>query len=116
MLRGSTIAALIAISFFSLQALDCAAALSAEPATMACCRSMPCNSAQNLPACCQKSETPRAPMNRPPQRASLAGPSLNARAVTPASAVALLESFPRDREATQHSPPPLYTLHSSLLI
>lgn len=109
------VAALLALA--SLQIGECMAAMTGNAAAMRCCRSMPCTPANHNQGCCKNMVSTQAPAILPGHHGSLHSPAI------------VTIDYPRTTEilahapepsaivpAPQHSPPALYTLHSSLLI
>jgi hypothetical protein len=116
MIRRSTFLALAAMALFAVQAADCSSLFSAEHHAMTCCGSMPCHSSDGAHQCC-KAENPRpAPVAVTP-----VSPACKIAPAAAAVLVAALKVGPASRTfsefaAPQHSPPELYSLHSSLRI
>ena len=109
------VAAAFALLF--LQAGDCMAAMDMDQASMQCCQSMTCAPTHHSEQCCKPAVSSQAPNILPAQHFSLRAP------------IAATVQYPRLTEifgpspsrsfiveAQQHSPPELYTLHSSFLI
>ena len=84
---------------------------------MQCCGSMPCDPSNQSHDCCKGMVSAQSPSVLPVAHLTLHAPLMVATDVlaspkaTPYSEVSLLHF-----EAPQHSPPDLYTLHSSFLI
>jgi hypothetical protein len=101
----------------ALQFADCLSLLSADQQTMQCCGSMPCNPANQSHHCCKTMVSANPSDVLPAQRSTLSVPV--AAVVDHFSTPEVLIFTQVSRlafEAPQHSPPELYTLHSSLLI
>ena len=113
--RALTILALMAL--FSVQLRDCSSLTSVDHQSMQCCGSGSCNPAHHSHDCCKTMVVPSASIGVPSQQPVLAAPvafvvdriSLFQLPVVP-------ETFHPEFNPQQHSPPELYTLHSSLLI
>ena len=117
MIRRVTFFALALTALFALQFADCLSPISADQQTMQCCGSMPCNPTNQSHDCCKTMVSANASNVLPAQHSTLSIPvmavvghfwTLEVPVFTPVSRVRF--------EAPQHSPPELYTLHSSLLI
>lgn len=84
---------------------------------MQCCGSMPCDPSNQTHDCCKGMASSQTPSVLPVAQVALHAPVMDVSDV-----LALLQATPRtevsrlDFEAPQHSPPELYTLHSSFLI
>jgi hypothetical protein len=116
MIRKATFVALAAMALFAVQAADCTALLAAQQHTMSCCGSMPCHPAHGFHECCKTAVSSPLPTVLPQEHAVLTLPSLSAAAHLLAAEVTVAEAFCSEFEAPQHSPPELYTLHSSFRI
>src|SRR6185437_13695658 len=107
----------VLLALASLQIGECMAAMSGNAAAMRCCRSMPCTPANHSQGCCKNMVSTQVPAILPGHHASLHSP-----AVAAIEYRANTEILPHPPEpsltvpAQQHSPPELYTLHSSFLI
>jgi len=109
---------LIAIAaVLGLQFGDCLSAINQDQQSMQCCGSMPCDPSNQSHDCCKGMVSAQSPSVLPVAHLTLHAPVMVATDVlaspkaTPYSEVSLLHF-----EAPQHSPPDLYTLHSSFLI
>jgi hypothetical protein len=111
---------LIVVAFaamFGLQFGDCLSAITQDQQTMQCCGSMPCDPSNQSHDCCKGMVSSQSTSVLPVAHLTLHPPVMVATDVlaspnvTPHYQVSLLHF-----EAPQHSPPELYTLHSSLLI
>lgn len=117
MIRRTTFLVLGLAALFALQFADCLSPLSAGLRTMQCCGSMPCNPANHSHDCCKTMVPANTSNVLPAQHVALSVPvtavvdHFSAPEVTVFADVALSRF-----DAPQHSPPELYTLHSSLLI
>jgi len=84
---------------------------------MHCCGSMPCDPSNQSHDCCKSMVSSQSPSVLPVAHVTLYAPAM---VVTDILASGQATSYPEvsrlDFEAPQHSPPELYTLHSSFLI
>jgi hypothetical protein len=109
------VAALVAL--LGLQFADCASAMTQDQQSMQCCGSMPCDPSNQSHDCCKGMVSSQSPSVLPVAHVTFHAPVmvvadvLVSHQATPYAEVSRL-GF----EAPQHSPPELYTLHSSLLI
>ncbi|HEV2616681.1 MAG TPA: hypothetical protein VGU63_08755 [Candidatus Acidoferrales bacterium] len=109
------VAAMLALA--SLQIGECMAAINGDPAAMQCCQSMPCTPANHNQGCCKNMVSTQARAMLPGHHASLHSPAVAAIEYPPiAEHLAYAPEPSPTVPAPQHSPPELYTLHSSLLI
>lgn len=105
------------VALLGLQFADCMAAATQDPQSMKCCGSMPCDPSNQSHDCCKGMVSSQSPSVLPVAHVTLHAPTMVVTDVlaspqpTPYAEVSRL-----DFEAPQHSPPELYTLHSSLLI
>jgi hypothetical protein len=78
---------------------------------------MPCNPGNQAHDCCKTMVSDQSPSVRPVQQTALSAPSADVfvRLLAP-EVIVIAEFSPSRFEAPQHSPPELYTLHSSFLI
>jgi len=117
MTRRVTFFALALAALFALQFADCFSPVSADEQTMQCCGSMPCNPTNQSHDCCKTMISAQSPSVVPVEHSVLSVPVVAVvdHLSTPENVV--FAELSRSRfEAPQHSPPELYTLHSSLLI
>ena len=104
-------------ALLGLQFGDCLSAVSQDQQSMQCCGSMPCDPSNQSHDCCKGMVSSQLTSVLPVAHLTLHAPVmvgtdvLTSPKATPYSEVSRL-----DFEAPQHSPPELYTLHSSLLI
>jgi hypothetical protein len=105
------------IALLGLQFADCMSAMTQDEQSMKCCGSMPCDPSNQSHDCCKGMVSSQTPSVLPAAHVALHAPVMVVTNV-PASpqATPYPEVFRLDFEAPQHSPPELYTLHSSLLI
>jgi len=98
------------IALLGLQFADCMSAMTQDQQSMKCCGSMPCDPSKGMVSSPSPSVLPAA-------HVTLHAPVI---VVTDILASPQATPYPEisrlDFEAPQHSPPQLYTLHSSLLI
>ena len=105
------------IALLGLQVADCMSATTQDEQSMKCCGSMPCDPSNQSHECCKSMASSQSPSVLPVAHVTLHAPVMIVSDVlasplaTPYAEVSRL-----DFEAPQHSPPELYTLHSSLLI
>ena len=105
------------VALLGLQFADCAFAMRQDQQSMRCCGSMPCDPSNQSHDCCKGMVSPQSPSVLPVAHVTVHAPAMVVTNVlasphtTPYAEVSRL-----DFEASQHSPPELYTLHSSLLI
>jgi len=117
MIRRLTFSVLSLAALFVLQFADCLSPMSADQQTMQCCGSMPCDPANQSHDCCKTMVSSQSPSMLPVEHSVLnvLAAAVVDRVSGPESIVFAEVSVSRF-EAPQHSPPELYTLHSSLLI
>jgi hypothetical protein len=105
------------VALLGLQFADCASAMTQDQQSMQCCGSLPCDPSNQSHDCCKGMVSSQSPSVLPVAHITLHAPVMIVTDVlalpqaTPYTEVSRL-----DFEAPQHSPPALYTLHSSLLI
>ena len=105
------------VALLGLQFADCMSAMTQDEQSMKCCGSMPCDPSNQSHDCCKGMVSSQSPSVLPVAHVTLHAPVMVVTDVlaspqaTPDTEVSRL-AF----EAPQHSPPELYTLHSSLLI
>ena len=105
------------VALLGLQFADCMSAATQDQQSMKCCGSMPCDPSNQSHDCCKGMVSSQSPSVLPVAHVTLHAPVMVVTDVlaspqaTPDAEVSRL-----DFEAPQHSPPELYTLHSSLLI
>ena len=115
MIRRVTFLVLALTALFALQFADCLTPMSADHQMVQCCGSMPCNQGNQSHDCCKTMVS--SPGVLRVEHTALDVPI--AAVVDHLSAPEVMvfaEITPSGFEAPQHSPPELYTLHSSLLI
>lgn len=118
MLRKITFVVLAVGALLFLQFGDCMAAMTQEQQqSMQCCGSMPCDPSNQSHDCCKSMVSSGSPSLLPAAHVSLQPPALFVTDVLPSPQVPeFSEALSFDLAAAQHSPPELYTLHSSFLI
>ena len=105
------------VALLGLQFADCTSAMTQDQQSMQCCGSMPCDPSNQSHDCCKGMVSSQSPSVLPVAHVTLHAPVMVVTDVlaspqtTPYTEVSRL-----DFEPPQHSPPELYTLHSSLLI
>jgi hypothetical protein len=100
-----------------LQFGDCLSAMTQDQRSMQCCGSMPCDPSNRSHDCCKGMVSAQSPSVLPVVHVTLHPPMMVVADVLASPKVTLHSEISRlDFEAPQHSPPELYTLHSSLLI
>ena len=108
---------LAVVALLGLQFADCMSAMTQDQQSMKCCGSMPCDPSNQRHECCKGMVSSKSPSVLPVAHVTLHAPVL---VVTDILASPQAMPYPDvsrlDFEAPQHSPPELYTLHSSLLI
>src|SRR5713101_5244068 len=108
---------LAAFALLGLQFADCMSAMTPDPQSMKCWVSMPCDPSNQSHDCCKAMVSSQSPSVLPAAHVTLHAPVM---VVTDILASPQVMRYPEasrfDFEAPTHSPPELYTLHSSLLI
>jgi hypothetical protein len=100
-----------------LQFADCMSATTQDPQSMKCCGSMPCDPSNQSHDCCKSMVSSQSPSVLPAAHVTLHPPAMFVADILPSAQVIEFSDVSRaDLDAPQHSPPELYTLHSSLLI
>src|ERR1700737_4569515 len=105
------------VALVGLQFADCTSAMTQDQQSMKCCGSMPCDPSNQSHDCCKGMVSAQSPNVLPVAHVTLHAPVMVATDIL-ASPRAMMypEASRLDFEARPHSPPELYTLHSSLLI
>jgi len=105
------------VALLGLQFADCMSAMTQDQQSMKCCGSMPCDPSNQSHDCCKGMVSSQSPSVLPVAHVTLHAPAMvvTDKLASP-QATPYSEAFRLDFEAPQHSPPELYTLHSSLLI
>lgn len=105
------------IALLGLQFADCLSAATHDRQSMKCCGSMPCDPSMQSHDCCKGMVSAQSPNVLPVAHVTLHAPVMVATDIlASAHAITYPEASRLDFEARPHSPPELYTLHSSLLI
>jgi hypothetical protein len=117
MVRKTTFLVLALLAVLVLQFADCMSAMTQDQQSMKCCGSMPCDPSNQSHDCCKGMVSSQSPSVLPVTQVTLHAPVMVVADTLPSPFVLpLSEASHSDLEAPQHSPPELYTLHSSLLI
>ncbi|HYT19072.1 MAG TPA: hypothetical protein VEW05_02460 [Candidatus Polarisedimenticolia bacterium] len=108
---------LAVVACLGLQFADCMSAMTQDQQSMKCCGSMPCDPSNQSHDCCKAMVSSQSPSVLPAAHVTLHAPVI---VVTDILASPQATTYPEasrlDFDAPSHSPPELYTLHSSLLI
>jgi hypothetical protein len=105
------------VALLGLQFADCASAMAQDEQSMQCCGSMPCDPSNQSHDCCKGMVSSQSPSILPVAHGTLHAPVMVVTDVLASpQATPYAEVSRLDFEASQHSPPELYTLQSSLLI
>jgi hypothetical protein len=105
------------VALLGLQFADCMSAATQDEQSMKCCGSMPCDPSNQTHDCCKGMASSQSPSVLPVAHLTLHAPVMVVTHVLASpQATPYAEVSRLDFEAPQHSPPELYTLHSSLLI
>jgi hypothetical protein len=117
MMRRMTFLVLGLAALFALQFADCFSPVSADEQTMQCCGSMPCNPTNQSHDCCKTMISAQSPSVLPVEHSDLSVPLVAVINHLSTRENVVFAEVSRSRfNAPQHSPPKLYTVHSSLLI
>jgi len=117
MVRRTTFFVLAVVAVLFPQFADCMPAMTFDQQSMQCCGSMPCEPSNQHHDCCKSMVSSQSPSLLPTAHVSLHPPVMFVADVLPSPLVQKLsETRHPDFAAPQHSPPELYTLHSSFLI
>jgi hypothetical protein len=105
------------VTLLGLQFADCMSAMTQDQQSMQCCGSMPCDPSNQSHDCCKAMVSSQSPSVLPVAHVTLHAPVM---VVTGILVSPLAMTYPEasrfDFDAPTHSPPELYTLHSSFLI
>ncbi len=117
MARKTTFVMLAVVAILLLQFADCMSAMTHDQQSMQCCGSMPCDPSNQSHDCCKSMASSQSPSVLPAAHITLHPPVMDVADIllTP-QVLELSEAARTEFAAPQHSPPELYTLHSSLLI
>jgi hypothetical protein len=117
MLRKNTFVMLAVVAILLLQFADCMSAMTMDQQSRQCCGSMPCDPSNQSHDCCKSMASSQSPSALPVAQVTLHPPVIDVADILPTPQVLQLSEAARTEfSAPQHSPPELYTLHSSLLI
>jgi hypothetical protein len=117
MARKTTFLVLAMVAVLMLQFGDCMSPLTRDQQSMQCCGSMPCAPSNQHHDCCKTMVSSHPSGVLPAAHVTLLAPVMIAAAILPLPQLPQFSEAPRaDFTAPQHSPPELYTLHSSFLI
>lgn len=117
MSRKTTLVALAVFATLLLQFADCMSAATQDHESMQCCGSMPCDQSNQSHDCCKGMVSSQAPSVVPSAHVTLVPPTMTVADLLPAPRLVVYSDVSHaDFAAPQHSPPELYTLHSSFLI
>src|SRR5260221_14440208 len=115
--RKTTFVMLGVPAILLLQFADCMSALTMDQQSMQCCGSMPCHPSNQSHDCCTSMASSQSPSVLPVAHVTLPPPLMDVADILPTPQVLELSEAPlTEFAAPQHSPPELYTLHSSFLI
>ena len=99
------------------QFADCMPAMASSQQSMKCCASMPCNRTSTPQNCCKTMNASQPANMLPTVQATLQAPAISiVEHVRKFDDNVRISALPLEAEASQHSPPELYTLYASLLI
>jgi hypothetical protein len=105
------------VALLGLQFADCASAMTQDQQSMQCCGSMPCDPSNQSHDCCKGMVSSQSPSVLPVAHMTLHAPVMVVTDTLASPQTTRYTEVSRlDFEAPQHSPPELFTLHSSLLI
>ena len=105
------------VALLGLQFVDCMSAMTQDQQSMKCCGSMPCDPSNQSHDCCKGMVSTQSPSVLPVAHVTLHAPVMVATEILASPQIVTYSEGSRlDFEARPHSPPELYTLHSSLLI
>jgi len=108
---------LAVVAFLGLQFADCMSAMTQDQQSMKCCGTMPCDPSNQGHDCCKAMVSSQSPSVLPVAHVTLHAPVMVSTDILASpQAMTYPEAFRLDFEVLPHSPPELYTLHSSLLI
>jgi hypothetical protein len=117
MVLKNTFVILAVVAILLTQFADCMSAMTMDQQSMECCGSMPCDPSNQSHDCCKSMASSQSPIVLPATHVTLHLPVIDVANFLPTPLLLELCEAPRNEfGAPQHSPPELYTLHSSLLI
>jgi len=105
------------VALLGMQFADCTSAMTMDQQSMQCCGFMPCDPSNQSHDCCKGMVSFQSPSVLPVAHVTLHAPVMVVTDLVASPQVTPYREVSRlDLETPQHSPPELYTLHSSLLI
>ena len=105
------------VALVGLQFADCMSAMTQDQQSMKCCGTMPCDPSNQSHDCCKTMASSQSPSVLPVAHVTLHAPLMVATEILESpQAMTYPEASRLDFDAPTHSPPELYTLHSTLLI
>src|SRR5215510_11105147 len=114
MVQKTTFVVLAIVGLLLLQFADCMSAMTQDEQSMQCCGSMPCEPSNQTHDCCKSMVSSQSPSVLPSAHVSLHSPVMFVADVLPSPLVTQFsDATSAILAAPQHSPPELYTLHSS---
>src|SRR5207247_10315213 len=117
MVRRTVFLVLAVVAVLMLQFGDCMSPLTQDQQSMKCCGSMPCDPSNQSHDCCKSmASSSQSPSVLPVAHVTLPPPMMDVADILPTPQVLELSEALTEFAAPQHSPPELYTLHSSFLI
>ena len=117
MVRRTTFLVLAVLAVLFLQFTDCMSAMTFDHQSMQCCGSMPCEPSNQHHDCCKSMVSSQSPSLVPASNVTLHAPVTVAADILPLPQLRQVsDASQANFAAPQHSPPELYTLHSSFLI
>jgi hypothetical protein len=116
-MRTKLLIVVAVVALLGLQFADCMSAMTPDQQSMKCCGSMPCDPSNQSHDCCKAMASSQSPSVLPVAHVTLHAPVMVATEILASPQIATYSEGSRlNFEARPHSPPELYTLHSSLLI
>jgi hypothetical protein len=116
-MRKTLLITVAMVAVLGLQFADCMSAMTMDQQSMQCCGSMPCDPSNQSHDCCKAMTSSQSPSVLPAVHVTLQPPVMDVADGLPTPQALEISEAPRTEfAAPQHSPPELYTLHSSLLI
>ena len=117
MARKTTLVMLAVVAILLLQFADCMSAVTQDQQSMQCCGSMPCDPSNQSHDCCKAMASSQSPSALPVAHVTLHAPVMVATEILASPRIVTYSEASRlNFEAQPHSPPELYTLHSSFVI
>ena len=116
-MRKSVLVVVSIVALLGLQFADCMSAMTQDQLSMQCCGSMPCDPSNQSHDCCKSMASSQPPGVLPVAHVTLHPPVMDVADILPSPQVLEFSKASRtELAAPEHSPPELYTLHSSFLI